>query len=454
MGELTRTQALRLAIPVMLAQAATALTGVVDTSVMAAFGEQTGLAAVAVASVVFSFLYWGFGFLRMTTTALTAQALGRSEPQESYAVLQRALCIGAAIGGALLLLSPVIRTTVAWCYPVEARVLSAIEAYFDARIWGAPAVLVGYGISGWLLGAGRTISLLVFQVVVNATNAALDGVFVAVLDKGAAGIGAGTAIAEWLGLCVGLMLVRGALTPVGPLWRGGRITELWAANRDVMLRTLALLLAFGWFVRSSASISTAVTAGNEVLLQFIAVAAFILDGYAFIAEKEAGAAFGAGSLRRLRRGLRVTTELALYSGACISVLYLVGGEQCIEWVVRDAGTRAVALEYLAFCAAVPTLGVCAYQLDGLFLGTTQGRAMRNASIMSCALYIATDLALRALWGNQGVWAAFLLLYVYRAVGLAVYLPSLFTAMRGRGGDAILSEATMNKATMSAFDETG
>ena len=431
MHRLTYRQTLKLAIPVMLAQAATATTGVVDTAVMAAHGAKASLAAVAIASVVFSFVYWAFGFLRMSTTGLTAQALGAGDSAEAAAVLQRTLVTGAILGSGILCVSPGLRALMLWFYPVDATVSVSIEAYFDSRIWGAPALLTSYGITGWLLGTGRTRQLLAFQVVVNGVNAGLDMYFVTTLDLGAQGIGLGTAIAEWVSLVFGLCLVRPGLKNAAPLWTRARLAALWSANIDIMIRTLALLFAFGWFVRSGALISTAVTAGNEVLLQFIAVAAFILDGYAFIAEKEAGEAYGAGVRQRLLDAIRVTSLLAIGSAAVTSAVYFAAGDSIISAFVADPEAMAVALEYLPYCAAVPVIGVFAYQLDGIFLGTTQGAAMRNASVMSSALYLVTDTVLSEQFGNDGIWTAFLLFYLYRAALLAGYIPRLLARLERR-----------------------
>lgn len=169
---------------------------------------------------------------------------------------------------------------------------------------------------------------------------------------------------------------------------------------------------------------TAQLAGNQVLLQFIAVAAFVLDGFAFVAEKEVGEAFGAGDRLRLRRALRVSSELALAFGALISALFFFGGGWVIEAFVEDLEARSAALAFLPFCAIVPLLGVPAWQLDGTFLGATRGRAIRNAGLASALAYVTADLVLRPAWGNTGVWSAFLLMYVFRAAALAWYLPDL------------------------------
>ncbi len=423
-SRLTRARVLSLAWPIVLAQAATATTGVVDTAVMGRFGTAVELGAVAVAAVTFSFVYWSFGFLRMSTTGLTAQAEGAADRAESRAVLTRAAVLGLALGLALIVLFPLLRQIALAAFQAEAAVERTADLYFDVRIWGAPAALVGYAISGWLIGTGRTRELLVVQVVLNGTNAVLDAVFVAIFDLGPAGIAAGTAIAEWVALAVGLWIVRSDLALPGGLFERAKVMALLAANRDIMIRTIALLFSFAWFVNSGARVGTAQLAGNEVLLQFITVSAFVLDAFAFVAEKEVGEAYGARDPMRLRRAVRLTSEFAFGFGAAFSIVYLLGGAVVIEAVVADPSARAAALAFLPYCAAVPIVGVAAWQLDGIFLGTTRGRALRTAGVTAAILYVVTDLILAPRFGNTGVWIAFLLMYAYRAISLGAFWPGL------------------------------
>ena len=421
---ITRQQVLALAVPVMLAQAATASTGVVDTVVMGLSGDKVDIGAVGVAAVVMNFLYWAFGFLRMSTTGLTAQANGAGDRLEVNALLQRALLTGAALGLAILILSPALKLFVFQPFAATEPVKELAKSYWDARIWGAPALLMSYAITGWLLGTGKTGQLLILQIVMNGTNGVLDVWFVSGLGWGPAGIGAGTAIAEWVALFTGLWFVRHGLSHSAGLFDRAKLIALFNANRDVLIRTLALLFTFAWFVNSGASLGTATLAGNEILLQFITVSAFILDGYAFVAEKEIGEAYGARNRARLIRAMRVTTELALVSGLIISVLYYIGGGWLIGSFVNDEEARRVALHFLPYCAIVPLIGIPCWQLDGFFLGATRGKALRNAALITTALYVATDLLLRHNFGNTGVWSAFLVMYVIRAVALGAYLPGL------------------------------
>ena len=428
---LTRSRALALAWPIMLAQVATATTGIVDTAVMGRFGTAAQLAAVGLAAVVFNFLYWGFGFLRMATTGLAAQADGVGDGNETRAILQRALLLGGGLGGLILLTFPLVSRLALALFDADAAVEAEAAAYFWGRIWGAPAALMGFAITGWLIGTGRTRALLAVQIGMNAVNAGLDFVFVAIFDWGPAGIGVGTAVAEWVALKLGLFIVRAALKPGAPLRERAKLVALLNANRDIMIRTLALLLSFAWFVNSGARQGTAALAGNQVLLQFIAVSAFVLDAFAFVAEKEAGAAFGARDRARLVRAMRVTSELALTCGVAFSLLFWIGGSAVINAFILDSEAREAALAYLPWCAVVPVIGVAAWQLDGLFLGTTQGPAVRNAGMLALGAYLITDLALVPAWGNAGVWTAFLMSYFYRAGALALYWPRLMDGLASR-----------------------
>lgn len=418
---------MRLAVPVMLAQVAIAATGVVDTAIMGLSGDKADLAAVAVASAAFGFIYWGFGFLRMSTTGLVAQAIGSGDQAGARAVLQRGLLLGIIVGTVIFALGPLLRLLVFMPFGVESEVEDLAKGYFSARIWGAPALLMQYAITGWLLGTGRTGALLAMQIVMNGMNIILDVWFVMGLGWGPVGIGAGTAIAEWVALAFGIAIVFKALKREPGLFDRSALLAMFNANRDILIRTLALLFCFAWFIRSGAMMGTAQLAGNEVLLQFITVSAFVLDGFAFVAEKEVGEAYGGRNPVRLRRAMRVTTELALVSGVLFSAVYFIGGSAVIETFIKDEEARAAALAFLPYCAIVPLIGVPAWQLDGFFLGATRGGAMRTAGVFSAVAYVSMDILLRPLWGNTGVWLAFLSMYVFRAGALAVFLPSLLKA---------------------------
>lgn len=417
--------------PLVLSQAAIATTGVVDTVVIGIFDDKVALAAVAIASVTFSFIYWSFGFLRMSTTGLVAQSIGADDIAEAKAVFLRALLLGSTFGLGLLVLSPALSWIALELFVADDDVETLATEYFYARIWGAPALLMSFGISGWLIGRGQTGRLLFFQVVLNGVNAVLDGIFVAVLDWGPAGIGAGTAIAEWIALLVGLWIVRDTFRGFRRLFDVSKLKFLLAVDLDIFIRTLALVSCLLWFTRAGTTMDTATVAGNEVLLQFIAVSAFVLDSFAFVLEKEAGEAYGRSDSRLLLRAIRITSELALLFAVAISILYMFIGSVVIHVVISDQEAKSIALTYLPFCAAIPVVGMAAWQLDGLFLGVTAGRVLRDASVVAAILYLGTDLVLRPMFGNAGLWWAFIMFYVYRAVCLGFFVPSLLREVKVR-----------------------
>ena len=423
---LTRTRVFALAWPVVLAQVATATTGIVDTAVMGSTGMAVDLAAVALAAVTFNFIYWSFGFLRMSTTGLTAQALGAGDRQESRAVLARTTLLGAGIGLAILVLAPAI--------------LAVALALFGA----APDVEAGAGdlLRGPDLGRAGDPRQLRDQRLAHrrGTDAFAAGApgrpqrgqrRPRRLVRRWAPPRAGRDRRRYGDRGVGRPRVRASPRA----WRapgcrrariadGARLRALLATNRDILIRTVALVFAFAWFANSGAKVGTAELAGNQVLLQFITVSAFVLDAFAFVTEKEAGEAFGSRDPARLRRAVRLTSEIAVGFAAAFTLLYFVGGTPVIGAIVADPAARDAALAALPLCAVVPLLGVAAWQLDGVFLGTTQGRAVRMAAVAAVALYVASDLLLAPQLGNTGVWVAFLLMYVYRAAGLAAFWPGL------------------------------
>ncbi|MDB5708287.1 MAG: family efflux transporter, partial [Sphingomonas bacterium] len=240
------------------------------------------------------------------------------------------------------------------------------------------------------------------------------------------GVGLGTSMAEWVALGSGLWLVAPHLHALKDRARLGdpaALKRLFAVNGDIMIRTVALLMLFSWFANAGARMGATPLAANQVLMQAVALVAFILDGFAFTAESRVGHALGAGSRAALVRAIRLTGEFSLGVALLFGVLIALLGAPSIRLLVVDAGVREQAIALLPLVVILPLIGFPAWLLDGIFIGATQGRALRNAAIVATALYILTDLALRP-WGATGIWVALLASYVYRAVALGWHLPGL------------------------------
>lgn len=432
---LTRRALFQRTLPIMGANVAAPLVGLVDLAVIGNTGETAAIAAVALGTLVFNMLYWSLGFLRMGATALAAQADGAGQPGAVRAVLYRALLLAGGFGLIFIAAQWPLREAALALFSAGPDVAADTRAYVDARIWGAPAALAGFAIYGWLIGLGLTGRAFILQVALNLANAALSIWFVFGLDWGVAGVAAASALAQWLHLALAAILIAGVLRACGRaaperVFDRAGLLRLFAVNRDLFVRTLALLAGFYWFNEASLREGADVLAGNAILLQYISICAFVLDAFAHVAEAETGRAAGARDWRRLKRAFRLTSEMALGGALLLSLVFLVFGDAFILAMTSDPAAREAALGALVFCALVPLFGAPSWQLDGLMIGTTRGALMRNAMIAALVIYLALDLTLRPAFGVTGLWLAFLGYYIARAGTLAVGLPGLKRAMIG------------------------
>jgi MATE family multidrug resistance protein len=433
---LTRRQVFDLAWPMVFANAALPLAGVTDTFVIGLVGGAVDLGGVALGATLFNVFYWSFYFFRMSTTGLATQADGAGQHAESQRILLRAL--GAAtIIGLLLLALRIPASSIGFAILQGDADVEALGAtYFLVRSWGAVGVFTSFALTGWLIGLGRTRAVLIVSVALSATNIALDLWFVLGLGWGVAGVAAATAIAEMFAailagaFALDAIRARGGFAPEALAWsslldpRAAR--RLFAVNADLMVRTWSLILGFSWFANVGARLGTSVLAGNHVLLQIVSLWAFVLDAYAFVAETEVGRAVGARSVPRLRRAIRLTTEFALGSGFVFMIVTLAFGPAALNAWIADPDARATALTFLTYCAVIPLIGAMAWQLDGVFVGATRSRAMRNAAVIAVLMYLALNEALMSGLGlgAHGAWLAFLGYYIARAATLGAAYPGL------------------------------
>ncbi len=430
---LNRSAIFSQAWPIMVGQASIPLVGVVDTIVIGRTGDAVALAGVALGATIMNLLFWTFGFLRMGMTGLTAQAEGAGNRQEVEALLLRGLLLGGVIGLVMLALQ----------YPLSALAFAVLEGgpgvtsqagtYVFICFFGGPAALAVFAITGWMFGLGKTRHALALQIVMNVSNIALNIWLVWGLEMGIAGVALGTMGAQWIALATGLVLCAkiGGAGPLSLARKAGlaRLTDraallrMFAVNRDLMIRTIALLAIFTWLTNAGARLGADTLAANHVLMQFISVAAFIFDAFAFTAEARIGNAIGAQSKAYFLRTIRLTGEFSLAGGTLLALIFLLGGDPAIHFITTDPGVRETARHFLIFAALVPLIGMPSWMLDGIFIGATKTRALRNAAILATAAYLALDLALRP-FGNMGVWIAFSASYVLRAAALALHFPGL------------------------------
>ncbi len=401
----------RLAGPIIVSNLSVPLLGLVDTAVMGHLPEARYLGGVAVGAMVFTFIFWGFGFLRMGTGGLTAQAFGADDGDEVRACLARAAVI--AIPAALVLI--VLQVPIAWVAfsIVEASpaVETLAEHYFFIRIWGAPATLMNFALLGWFIGVQNTRAALYHQLCLNGVNIVLDLLFVLGFGWGVEGVAAATAIADLTAVMFGLALARPLLAQVGGRFDRQRILDptrlrrTMALNLDIFIRTICLVFAFAYFTARGAGFGDVVLAANAVLLNFQTFMAHALDGFAHAAEALGGRAIGAKDRGEFRLAVRTSFKWALSVAVGFALVYLIVGGAIVDGLTSIDGVREVARDYLVWSVFMPLVAVFPFVFDGVFLGATAGRMMRNAMIVSLGVYLVACFGLVPLFGNHGLWAA-------------------------------------------------
>jgi len=416
--------------PTILSNLTVPLLGAVDTAVMGHLPDAAYVGATAVGAMIFSFVYWGFGFLRMGTVGFAAQAKGGGSADDVRAVLARALLVGVALAAMVMALQVPIRFAALAVVDAAPEVEQLTGAYFDIRIWGAPATLANYGVLGWLLGMQYVRTALLVQVLINGLNVILDLWFVIGLGWGIEGVALATAIAQYAGAMTGLIFVRRHLAPMGGSWNRALIfapaalAETFRVNRDIFLRTLAMIFAWSLLTWTGARLGTTVLAANAILLNFQSFLAHGLDGFAHATSALVGEAVGARDPRALRRCVAAATVMAGAVAAGYALVYGAAGPALIRLFTNIVELRAFAADYVVWMAVSPLLSVWAYQLDGIFIGATRSAEMRNAMAVSVAIYAAAMAALPSLWGNHGIWCVVMIFMVVRALTLLIYYPKI------------------------------
>lgn len=421
---------MHIAWPIILSNLSTPLLGMVDTAVIGNLGDTALIGAIAIGGMIFSFLYWGFGFLRMGTTGLVAQAQGAGDAEEVKASFYRPFLVGICIGTALLAFQVPIEHLAFSLIDGSKQVEAAAHTYFWVRILGAPLNLANLAIVGFLLGQQRTRQLLAVQLVLNGTNIILDLLFVMGLGWSVAGAAAATVIAELVAILFGgilaLRLIRASSPtlklPVSRLIDLTALKRMFTVNRDIMIRTLSLIFAFAWFTNEGAKSGDTILAANAILMQFVSFSAFFLDGFALGAETLVGNAIGARDGARLNAAIRYTTQLGLITSLLLGLAFYFGATPTIHLLTNVSEVRHTAGIYLPWAIAAPVISVWCYLLDGIFIGATRTAEMRNAMIVSLAIFLVAWYFLQAHFGNHGLWAAFMIYFIARAVSLAAYLP--------------------------------
>ena len=415
----------------MVANLTTPLIGIVSTIAIGRLGDATLLGGVAMASVLFDCLFWLFGFLRMSTVAFTAQSLGAGETVELRAILVRGFIVAALVGAGLIVLQIPLAAFLLGAMGGSEGVTRAAKIYFTIRIWSAPLALANYVVLGWLIGQARAKLALGTQIAINVINMAATVLLVLVLDLGIAGAAIAALIAEAAGLVLGVLIARhlsqGQLKVArATLLDRTKLMRMLSVNRDIMIRTAALITAFLFFTAQGARAGDLTLAANAVLNNFLMISGFFLDGLANAAEQLCGRAYGA----RDKNGFAGAVKLVMIWGFgfafAVAASFALFGPFLIDIMTASVDVRRIARDYLPFVTFAPMLGVFAFAYDGVYIGATWARDMRNLMLLSLAIFLGAWLALRS-FGNAGLWGAFLVHYAARGGLQALRYPALFRA---------------------------
>lgn len=416
---------LRLAIPNIISNVSVPLLSTVDTALMGHL-SQIHLGAVGLGAMIFNLIYWNFGFLRMGTTGMTAQAYGAGQSREISSLLGRSLLVSLAIALLILILKSPIQALGIWFLQVEETQVELVATYFNIRIWAAPATLATYVIFGWFFGMQNAVFPLILTIVANLVNIVLSYVLIRYYGMGIDGAAWGTVIAQYSGLIVAVVLLRLKyvfyLRNIGDhlFSEASNLLKFFAVNRDLFIRTLSLTLAFAFFYRQSSIAGATILAVNVVLLQLINWMSYGIDGFAYAAESLVGKYKGAQNQDQGNVAIRLVMIWGLGFALFFSVTYALWSESIFRIFTNQTMVIEASKPYLWYMIAFPLAGFICYIWDGIYIGLTASVTMRNAMLISFALYLTTYYALRDIWPVHGLWTALLLFLLIRGLIQSLY----------------------------------
>lgn len=417
---------LRLAIPNIISNITIPLVGMVDLAVLGHLDSELYIGAIAVGGIIFNVLYWGFGFLRMGTSGFTAQALGRRDLKESVTVLGRALVV-AGLGAALLIL---LQRPIGWLSFKLINGSHEVEAlaytYYRIRIFAAPATIGLYAFTGWFVGMQNTRFPMIIAILVNLANLGFNLLFIYVFGMTSDGVAWGTLIAQYLGLILAILLLKKYYGKILHHWSTKAIADwkqykqFFLVNRDIFIRTLCLIFVFTFFTSQSAANDNTILAVNTLLLQFFMLFSFFADGFAHAGEALTGRFIGALNPKGLARVIKLLFLWGLLISVPFTLAYALFSEQILRLLTDNQGVIEASKPYLIWILFIPLAGFPSFMWDGIYIGATASKGMRNTMIIATILvFVPVFFLSKPMFGNHALWLALILFLVARGLGQTI-----------------------------------
>lgn len=419
----TDRQILHIALPSIVSNITVPLLGLVDVTIVGHLGAPAYIGAIAVGGMLFNIIYWIFAFLRMGTSGMTSQAYGRRDLPEVMRLLLRSLGIGLAVALCLIALQTPIRHTAFLLIQPTEEVRQLATTYFHICIWGAPAMLGLYGLTGWYIGMQNSRIPMFIAITQNVVNIAASLALVYGFHMKVEGVALGTLIAQWAGLLMGIGMW---MHSYGRLWKylRGRWSSLWqrealqrffGVNRDIFLRTLCLVAVTLFFTSAGASQGEVILAVNTLLMQLFTLFSYVMDGFAFAGEALSGRHIGARNRPAYRTTVRRLFGWSAGMAILFTLAYALGGNAFLGLLTNETEVIAAADTYFYWAVAIPAAGIAAFTWDGVFIGATATRGMLASMAVAAACFFGVYYGLRPLWGNHALWLAFLIYLFMRGV---------------------------------------
>ena len=423
-SNISKKKILLLSIPVFFSNLAIPLTGIIDTGLMGNLGETRFLAATSIATSVMTMIIWSFAFLRMGTVGLVAQLFGKSDYREISKTLSRNFLIAIVVSIAIILLKPIIIGLTEDFFPTSIETQELIKTYISVRVLSVPAEFTIYILVGFYLGIQKTTISSLLVITLSALNIVLSSFFVLSLNLNVFGVALGTLLANYIIAIIFVLFTYNFIIKkfqIKPTFQKlivpSKILKLFFINFDIFIRTVILTFSFLWIAYLGSKLGEDYLAINTILMQFIVLAAFFLDAYAFSTEGVVGFAIGRRNQKSFLLAVKNSIQLSFFTALIISIFYLIFFKQMINIITDIDILRFIAYKHAIWIIIIPPAASFCYQLDGIFIGASQTKEMRNAMMVSVASFIVISIYLTKYFGNHGLWLSLLLFTLLRSLTL-------------------------------------